>query len=558
MTTTPSNRPLPTVHLVGAGPGDPNLLTLAGAKALASAAVVIYDYLANPELLSLAPESAERIYVGKSAGAHTLTQDQINQLLVDKAHKLAQQLETRNSKLETPTIVRLKGGDPYVFGRGGEEAQHLRKHHIPFTVIPGITAGIAAPAYAGIPVTHRNFSTSVTLITAHEKEEPANSALSTQHSALAPANDAEIRTDYTALAKLLTSGGTLVFYMGVKSLPSLTQKLLAAGAPPETPAAVIRWGTRPDQKTLTAPLNQIAQTVEAAQLKPPAITVIGQVVSLRDDNAPLDFFESRPLFGQTILVTRSRQQASTLAQGLSALGAKVLEAPTIQILPATDEQLVSIDQTLLHLPAYDWILFTSANGVRAAWQRLQHLGFDARHFAASNLAAVGPATTDALRDIGLTPDITPNRNLSSDLFTAIEKHLEDNDENIAEKRFLLLRADIATPTLPDALRAAGATVDDLPVYQTLPATELPKEILAALENNEITWTTFTSASTATNLWNLLPPNLREKIAQTRRASIGPQTSTALRTVSPTWSPTVEAPTHDIPTLIQTMVNDQRQ
>jgi uroporphyrinogen III methyltransferase/synthase len=337
--------------------------------------------------------------------------------------------------------------------------------------------------------------------------------------------------------------------MGVKSLPSLTQKLLASGAPPETPAAVIRWGTRADQQTLTAPLHQIAATVEAAKLKPPAITVIGQVVSLRPT---LNFFESRPLFGQTILVTRSRQQASALAEGLAALGAKVLEAPTIQILPPTDEQLHAIDQTLLHLPAYDWILFTSANGVRATWQRLRHLGFDARHFAASNLAAIGPATTDALKEIGLTPDLVPERNLSSDLATALQKHLEDNDERLAEKRFLLLRADIATPSLPDALRAAGATVDDLPVYQTAPATALPAEVLAALEADEITWATFTSASTATNLHQLLPENLRQKIAQIQRASIGPQTSAALRALS--WPPTIEAATHDIPTLLQAILS----
>jgi uroporphyrinogen III methyltransferase/synthase len=531
MTTT-----FPTVHLVGAGPGDPNLLTLAGAKALASAAVVIYDYLANPELLALAPPTAEKIYVGKSAGQHTLTQDQINQLLVDKAHALAQQTQqTQHSALSTQhsSIVRLKGGDPYVFGRGGEEAEFLHRHHIPFTIVPGITAGIAAPAYAGIPVTHRNFSTSVTLITAHEKEDTP---------------DDSQRVNHPALAQLLASGGTLVFYMGVKSLPSLTQKLLAAGAPPETPAAVIRWGTRPDQQTLTAPLNQIAATVEAAKLKPPAITVIGQVVSLRPT---LNFFESRPLFGQTILVTRSRQQASALAEGLAALGAKVLEAPTIQILAPSEEQLHAIDQTLLHLPAYDWILFTSANGVRATWQRLGHLGFDARHFAASNLAAVGPATADALKEIGLTPDLVPERNLSSDLATALQKHLGDNDERLAEKRFLLLRADIATSSLPDALRAAGATVDDLAVYQTAPATALPPEVLAALEADAITWTTFTSASTATNLHQLLPENLRQKIAHTRRASIGPQTSAALRALS--WPPTIEAATHDIPTLLQAIL-----
>jgi uroporphyrinogen III methyltransferase/synthase len=529
--TTP--RPLPTVHLVGAGPGDPDLLTLAGAKALSSAAVVIYDYLANPALLSLAPPAAEKIYVGKSAGAHTLTQDQINQLLVTKAHELAAQIANGQSAIRNASIVRLKGGDPYVFGRGGEEAQFLRDHNIPFTIIPGITAGIAAPAYAGIPVTHRDFSTSLTLITAHEKEDSP---------------DESARINYPALAALLRSGGTLAFYMGVKSLPNLTQKLLAENAPSDTPAALIRWGTRPDQQTLTTTLADLPTA--AASIKPPAITILGKVVSLRSE---LNWFERRPLFGQTILVTRARDQASSLAAGLAALGARVLEAPTIEIHPPADQDLPAIDDALLHLPAYDWILFTSPNAVHHTWQRLQHLDFDARHFAASDIASIGPATTDALHQIGLTPNLQSPRNTSEDLARALVEKIGNGQSEIGNLRILLLRTNIAPATLPDALRTAGAQITDLPIYRTLPPESLPPEILAALENNEITWTTFTSASTAANLWNLLPEYLRQKIAHTRRASIGPSTTTALQTLSPTWTPTTQSPTPSIPALINAIL-----
>ncbi|HVX84455.1 MAG TPA: uroporphyrinogen-III C-methyltransferase [Phycisphaerae bacterium] len=533
---TPSH--MPTIHLVGAGPGDPDLLTLAGAKALANAAVIIYDALANPALLSLAPPAAEKIYVGKSAGAHTLTQDQINQLLVTKAHELAAQIGNGQSAIRNASIVRLKGGDPFVFGRGGEEAQFLRAHNIPFTVIPGITAGIAAPAYAGIPVTHRDFSTSVTLITAHEKEETPE--LSTQSSAL--------RTPYSALAALLHAGGTLVFYMSVKSLPNLTQKLLAENAHPDTPAALIRWGTRPDQQSLTTTLANLPTA--AASIKPPAITILGKVVSLRDE---LNWFEQRPLFGQTILVTRARDQASSLAAGLAALGARVLEAPTIEIHPPADEDLPAIDDALLHLPAYDWILFTSPNAVHHSWQRLQHLDFDARHFAASDIASIGPATTEALAKIGLTPNLQSPRNTSEDLARALLQKIGNGQSEIGNQRILLLRTNIAPTTLPDTLRAAGAQITDLPIYRTFPPKSLPPEILAALENNEITWTTFTSASTAANLWNLLPENLRQKIALTNRASIGPSTTTALQTLSPTWTPTTQSPTPSIPALIDAIL-----
>ncbi|HEY4328516.1 MAG TPA: uroporphyrinogen-III C-methyltransferase, partial [Phycisphaerae bacterium] len=284
----PTNSPI--VFLVGAGPGDPGLLTMAGAAALKRAAVVVYDYLANPELLSLAPPTAQRIYVGKSGIQHTKTQAEINALLVDKARELAaiENLKSGGAKIENPVIVRLKGGDPYVFGRGGEEAEHLRAAGIPFVEIPGITAGIAAPAYAGIPVTHRDFASTITLITGHERDDAATNA----RGETIP--NEEGRVNYEALAKL---DGTLVFYMGVKSLPLITQKLIAAGSDPQTPAAVIRWGTRADQQTVTGTLATIVDHVQSAGIKAPAITIVGKVVSLRTAGGEggLNWFEERPL-----------------------------------------------------------------------------------------------------------------------------------------------------------------------------------------------------------------------------------------------------------------------
>jgi uroporphyrinogen III methyltransferase/synthase len=514
-----------TVYLVGAGPGDPNLLTVAGANALKNAAVVVYDYLANPELLKLAP-GAELIYVGKSGNQHTKTQDEINQILADKAREL----NARNPKMETPNVVRLKGGDPYVFGRGGEEAEFLREHNIPFVEIPGITAGIAAPAYAGIPVTHRDFTSSITLVTGHEKED---------------GGDEGGRVNYDALAKL---DGTLVFYMGVKSLPLITQRLIAAGSDPATPVAVIRWGTRATQQTVTGTLATIAEIVHQAGIKAPAITVVGRVVSLRP---ALNWFEERPLFGQRIVVTRTRQQASELSSQLAALGAQVLEAPTIELLPPADDQWAEIDKHLMQMPAYDWIVFTSANGVRAAWERLRLLEFDARHFAASSVAAIGPATAEALHEIGIHPDLIPEKFVGEELAAALKATIAAEGEQIRHKRFLLLRADIARPVLREELRKLGATVEDVAIYRTARPAALPQDVIAALqEATPPDWITFTSASTATNLWEMLAPDQRQKVASIKRASIGPITSAAMTKLgNGEWTPTIEAAQHDIAGLV---------
>lgn len=514
-TTPPSPT---TVYLVGAGPGDPGLLTVAGSNALSRADICVYDYLANPKLLDLLPPHCERIYVGKMANRHTLTQTEINAVLVTKAqHAIS---------TNTPaTIVRLKGGDPYVFGRGGEEGEALHAARIPFVVIPGITSGIAAPCYAGIPVTHRDFATSITLVTGHEKED---------------ADPTEDRVNYPALAALAAQG-TLCFYMGVKALPGITAKLAAAGLDPQTPAAVIRWGTHPHQRAVTGTLSTIVDVVKAANITAPAMTVIGKVVSLRDT---LNWFESRPLHGKTIIVTRTRQQASTLSASLADLGANVLEAPTIEL--AEPEDWAPIDDALIHIPMYDWIVFTSANGVDAAWKRLRHLTFDARHFGASSVAAIGPATAEALERIGIVPDLLPEKFVGEELAAALRETIKD----ISKQRFLLLRADIARPVLREELQKAGAVVDDLPIYRTIKPAALPDNVIQALRDNQVDWITFTSASTANNFHDLLPEDLRPAVKNIKTLSIGPITTTAMQKQG--WTPTAEATQHDIPGMVATL------
>ena len=507
-----------TVYLVGAGPGDPNLLTIAGADALQRADVVVYDYLANAQLLNLVPARAERIYVGKSANQHTKTQDQINAILVERAKREGVRV-----------VVRLKGGDPYVFGRGGEEGEILRANGIRFVEIPGITSGIAAPAYAGIPVTHRDFTSTITLITGHEKEDADPNAP---------------RVNYEALAKL---NGTLVFYMGIKGLPLIVERLTAGGLDPATPAAVVRWGTHPKQRTVTGTVATIAQEVERAGITAPAITIIGKVVSLR---GTLNWFEERPLFGQRFLVTRTRQQASELTAILTDQGAQVLEVPTIEIAPPDNWD--PIDRTLMQMPAYDWVVFTSANGVRATWSRLRELGFDARHFGASNVAAVGPATAKALEEIGIVPDLIPERFTGDEIVPALKEEM--GEEGIRGKRFLLLRADIARPALREGLAKLGGVVEDVAIYQTGRPARLPEEVVEAIEKAEVEWVTFTSASTATNLWELLTAEQRAKVGGMKRASMGPMTTAAMNGVGEgEWRPTVEAHEQTIAGLVDAIV-----
>jgi uroporphyrinogen III methyltransferase/synthase len=426
-------------------------LTLRGAAALAAADAVVYDYLANPALLAHAKPEAEQVYVGKRAGAHSRTQDEINALLVERAQT-------------GQRIARLKGGDPFVFGRGGEEALALVKAGISFEVIPGVSSAIAAPAYAGIPITHRGLASSFAVITGHEDPTKDESAVNWQH---------------------LASGvDTLVFLMGVGHLAHIVDQLLEHGRAESTPVALIRWGTTPNQATVSGSLSDIVEKVRAARLKPPAVAVIGQVASLRDQ---LNWFEDRPLFGHRVLVTRTRAQASVLSARLRNLGADPVELPTIRIVAA--ESWAPLDTAIERLPEFDWIIFTSTNGVQFFWERLNHAGQDARALSGVMLAAIGPATAAALESHGVRPDYVPQEYVAE----AIAAGLPD----IRSQRVLLPRADIARRALADALREAGAEVEEVTTYRTLRPEAPPGDLRVLLQG--ITTATFTSSSTVRNL-----------------------------------------------------------
>jgi uroporphyrinogen III methyltransferase/synthase len=485
---------------VGAGPGDPGLLTVRGRTLLERATVVVYDALANPRLLKHAP-SAKAIYVGKKAAAHSFTQDQINDLLVEQAR-----LGHR--------VVRLKGGDPFVFGRGGEECEALARAGIPFEVVPGVTAAIAVPAYAGIPVTHRDLNSSFTFITGHEKEERYQDDAAKSRDRAKGSSD----IDWKTVAKL----PCLAFYMGVKSLPRICENLIAHGMDRHMPAATIRWGTRPSQRTVVGTVDDIAGRVEHAKLGPPALTIIGKVVLMRDT---LNWFERRPLFGQTVVVTRTRDQASELSERLSELGADVIQAPTIELHPPTDPQRVVAALRDAQNKAYDWIVFTSGNAVTQVKRTLFAQNLDARALGDVNVAAVGEVTAKALEaELCIRPDLIPPQAVAESLADALEEHRQ-----IAGKRFLLLRADIGRPILVERLKKGGASrVDDVAIYETRSATSLPEELLEAIDARRVNWVTFTSSSTARNLATLLGPEYHAKLAGARLASIGPVTTTTLK------------------------------
>ena len=465
-------------------------------RLLESATCVVFDYLSSPLLLRHCPK-AETIYVGKQAAAHSMTQDQINNLLVERAR-------------DGHRVVRLKGGDPYVFGRGGEEGEALHDAGIPFEVVPGITAAIGGSCYAGIPVTHRDANSSFTIVTGHEKEEDYRADEARARGA-GSASD----LDWSALARL----PCLAFYMGVKALPRICRNLIEHGMSPEMPAAAIQWGTTPRQRTIVGTVQTLPQKVADAKLSPPAITIVGRSVSLRDT---LNWFETRPLFGQTILVTRTRQQASELSLRLEELGARVLEAPTIELSPPADWS--QADDALRSIAGFNWVIFTSANGVVHTKRRLLELGLDSRSFAGTKLAVVGASTGDALREhLCLSADLVPESFVAEALADALAARGQ-----IVGKRFLLLRADIARPVLRQKLEQGGAAeARDVPVYESRPATSLPPTVLEAIDRREITWVTFTSSSTAKNLARLLGPDYRKRLAGVSVASIGPVTTAAL-------------------------------
>jgi uroporphyrinogen III methyltransferase/synthase len=472
------------VYLVGAGPGDPGLLTVRGLELLESCDAVVYDALANHALIARAPVMATRHDVGKRGGSsESARQDEINTLLVSLA---------RNGK----HVVRLKGGDPFVFGRGSEEAQALAAARIPFEVVPGVTAGIAAPAYAGIPVTHRATSTSVTFVTGHE--DPSKP---------------ETQIDWGALAKVGATG-TIVLYMGVKTLPSIAHALARGGLPSDFPAAAIQWGTHAKQRTVVATLGTLASRAAQEGITAPVITIIGRTVDLREEIA---WFETRPLFGRKIIVTRATAVGGTLAPKLRALGADVVElsATTIEALDS-----VPADRAVGHIQDYDWLILTSQVGVRMFWDALRRAGLDARALHGIRIAVIGPATAGTLREHGLEPDIVPKRFVAESLLESLK-----TQPSIASARILCATAADARDVLPERLRAAGATVDVVPLYRSAPNTTAGKLLSHAVEGGSVDLVTFASGSAIDDFVTLVGI---ERARKTKAISIGPITTAAAR------------------------------
>lgn len=470
------------VYLVGAGPGDPKLLTLRGRECLEQADVVLYDYLANPALLAHAPSEAERIYVGRRGKGKYPAQADINQLLVDRA---------RTGK----TVVRLKGGDPFVFGRGGEEAEALAAAGIAFEVVPGVTAAVAAPAYAGIPVTHRTLASTVTFVTGHEDPDK-------------PATSLE-------WPRLASSHGTLVFLMGMKNLRSIVSNLLAEGRPSTTPAAIIRWGTRAAQQTVVGSLADIAAKAEAAKFEPPTVIVVGEVVRLR---AQLNWFEQRPLFGKRVMVTRAKEQAAELASLLASYGAEPVEAPMIQIVPPAD--WIPVDRAIADIASYQWLIFTSVNGVISFMNRLRSNGLDARRLAGCTICCIGPRTAQELEKFGVAADIIPSDYQAEGVLAALE------GRQLSRARVLIPRAEVARELLPDELRARGALVDVVPVYRTIAPSEAVEAWRQQLANRDIHVVAFTSSSTVRNFVELVggAETAKELLKPVAIACIGPITA----------------------------------
>ncbi|CCW34531.1 uroporphyrinogen-III C-methyltransferase; uroporphyrinogen-III synthase [Chthonomonas calidirosea] len=512
------------VYLIGAGPGDPGLLTLRGRELLMQADIVVYDRLVHPAVLDYARPEALRIYVGKASARHTLTQEEINALLIRHAQ-------------EGKRVARLKGGDPFVFGRGGEEAEACRAAGVPYIVVPGITSAIAAPAYAGIPVTHRDAASSFCVITGHERDDGKESGRRTTGSA-------EGRRDW---ARLAHAADTLIFLMGVEALPEIVARLQEHGRDPQTPVALVQWGTWPQQRVVSGTLADIVDRIREAGLGPPAVCVVGEVVRLRERLRWFDDPQRQPLFGKRILVTRAREQASSLVELLRIRGAEVLEYPTIRIERLKDTN--ELDKALQSLNGYAWIVITSVNTVPVIAERLEALQLDARAFSMTKVAAIGPATANALREkLGIRADFVPTE--------AVAEALIDQwpDSEMRGKRVLLPRAREAREVLPERLRAMGAIVDVIPVYETV-AVKLAEAVVENLMTGSIDAITFTASSTVKNLMQALSRGaddleVRARLRSVCLAAIGPVTGQTLKEYG--FEPTIVAEEHTIAGLVKAL------
>jgi uroporphyrinogen III methyltransferase/synthase len=447
------------VYLIGAGPGDPGLITVKGLECVKRADVIIYDYLANERLLEQRRPDSELVYVGKQGGRHTLPQEEINELIVKKA---------KEGKL----VARLKGGDPFIFGRGGEEAEALADSGIPFEIVPGVTAATAAPTYAGIPLTHREHTASVAFVTGHEDPTKPESKVHWE--------------------KIATGIGTLVFFMGMKNLQNIVDNLVLHGRDAVTPVALIQWGTRTDQRVVTGTLKDIVSKVKEAKLGPPAIIVVGEVVKLREK---LNWYESKPLFGKRIVVTRSRDQASVFSEKLIDLGATTIELPTIDVVPPASWS--ELDNAISEVEGYNWLIFTSANAVRYFMDRLRGLGKDLRMLKGISICAVGPKTAEALGSYGMRPELIPSEFKAEGVLAAL------GGVKVKGQRFLIPRAKIAREIIPDKLRELGALVTVATAYENIKPAADAERAKRLFEEKKIAAVTFTSSSTVHNFIEIL-------------------------------------------------------
>jgi len=498
------------VYLVGAGPGDPGLLTLKGKRLLESADVVVYDRLVGDEILAMAGPEAEMIYVGKVSGRHALPQDEINALLVQKA-------------AEGKKVVRLKGGDPFLYGRGGEEAQFILEHGFEYEVVPGITSAIAVPAYAGIPVTHRDATSSFAVITGHEKPGKSESSINWK--------------------EIATGIGTLVFLMGVENLSFICENLVTNGRDPATPVALIREGTRPAQEVISGTLADIVEKVAEAGFKPPAVIVVGEVVELREE---LQWVEKLPLWGKRIVVTRARAQASALAEGISELGGRAIEFPSILIKP--EEDLRPLHRAFLALDKYEWIIFTSVNAVDIFFDELIRQNQDIRNLQGIKLCAIGPATEKRLTGRGLRVDTIPDEYRAEGIIEQLKTRVQPG------QWVLLPRARGARAILPDTLSKLGAHVNEIYLYEAVTASKVSRESLDEIMKGNIDYLTFTSSSTVVNFVKIVGEENVGRIAgQTRVACIGPVTAETAENMG--FTVHLTAKEYTISGLLQALIDD---
>ena len=501
------------VYLVGAGPGDPGLLTIRGKACLEQADVVLYDHLANPALLGYASPYAERIYVGRCGRGAYRPQDEIHRILIQKVQ-------------EGKNVVRLKGGDPFVFGRGGEEAEVMAEHSVPFEVVPGVTSAVAVPAYAGIPVTHRTMASTVTFVTGHEDPSKGGSVLE--------------------WPRLATVDGTLVFLMGAKNLPTIVRRLTEEGKSPNTPVALVQWGTYSKQRTLVGTLADIVEQAKVANIQPPTIIVIGSVVGLRKH---LNWFEAQPLFGTRILVTRAQSQAGELNQLLVAYGGDPVECPTIEFIPPGNWD--EVDEAIAELKSYQWLILTSVNGVQHFMKRVWHNGRDARSLQGLRICCIGPRTAQELETFGIKADIIPSEYQAEGVLDAMRAI------GVAGQRVLIARAAQAREILPEELRRLGAEVRVVPVYQTVTPQVAVEEIKAQFRSHGIQIITFASSSTVKNFVELFggTEELKKDLEGTIIACIGPITAETARGLG--LQVDIVAGQNTIPALVEALVAYRR-